>query len=118
MFVPRSLNRQAGERLVVFSELRNAQRKGFTSNVSVVNAQVDGSDTALLKIDRLFCQAIPRVIESGPEILLCGSRWERQATRLPLCKYTATAPERITTIQHLHQRQSDAASSKRAENMA
>jgi len=92
MFVPRSLNRQAGERLVVFSELRNAQRKGFTSNVSVVNAQVDGSDTALLKIDRLFCQAIPRVIESGPEILLCGSRWERQATRLPLCKVHTRQP--------------------------
>ena len=76
IFVPRSLNRQAGEGLVVFSDLRNAKREGFTSNISVANARADRNDTVSLTIDRLFCQSIPRVIESGPEILLCQSRWE------------------------------------------
>ena len=76
MFLSRFLNRQAGERLTVFSDLRKAHRKGFTSNVSVVNARPGGNDTALLAIDRLFCQAIPRVIESDAEIVLCESHWE------------------------------------------
>ncbi|RYP24609.1 hypothetical protein DL765_000435 [Monosporascus sp. GIB2] len=76
MYVPRSLNRKAGESLVVFSELCNSQYKGFTSNISVTNAEANGNDTVLLEIDRLYCQAIPRVIESGPEILLSKTHWE------------------------------------------
>ncbi|KAK3986096.1 polyketide synthase dehydratase-domain-containing protein [Cladorrhinum sp. PSN332] len=61
-FVPRSLNRGGRERLAVFSELRSAQRRGFTSDVSVANSQQQGDsrrETPLV-INQLFCQAIPR----------------------------------------------------------
>ncbi|KAJ4398188.1 hypothetical protein N0V85_006351 [Neurospora sp. IMI 360204] len=78
-FVPRSLNRGGRERLAVFSELRSAQRRGFTSDVSVANSQQQGDsrrETPLV-INQLFCQAIPRdEAESGLErIPLYESRW-------------------------------------------
>ncbi|RFU78083.1 lovastatin diketide synthase [Trichoderma arundinaceum] len=75
LFVPRSLHRQAGKSLVAFSELRDAAQKGFTSNLSVINGEADGNGSALLEIDNLFCQAIPRAIDSGPDILLSETRW-------------------------------------------
>ncbi|KAK4062465.1 uncharacterized protein Triagg1_9951 [Trichoderma aggressivum f. europaeum] len=75
LFVPKSLNRQAGKSLVVFSELRGAIQKGFTSNLSVINGEDDGNGTALLEIDSLFCQAIPRAIDDGPDVLVSESRW-------------------------------------------
>lgn len=77
-FVPRSLNRGGRERLAVFSELRSAQRRGFTSDVSVANSQQgDSRRETPLVINQLFCQAIPRdEAESGLErIPLYESRW-------------------------------------------
>jgi acyl transferase domain-containing protein/NADPH:quinone reductase-like Zn-dependent oxidoreductase len=78
-FVPRSLNRGGRERLAVFSELRSAQRRGFTSDIFVANWQQQGDsrrETPLM-INQLFCQAIPRDgAESGLErIPLYESRW-------------------------------------------
>ncbi|KAH7625616.1 putative polyketide synthase [Sordaria sp. MPI-SDFR-AT-0083] len=79
-FVPRSLNRGGRERLAVFSELRSAQHRGFTSDVSVANSQQQQGDSRRetpLVINQLFCQAIPRdEAESGLErIPLYESRW-------------------------------------------
>ncbi len=76
MFVHRSLNRQAGEGFTIFSDLRNAHPKGFTSDVSVTNIDASGRKSVRLEMDNLYCQAIPRVNESAPEILISESRWE------------------------------------------
>ncbi|KAL7929302.1 putative polyketide synthase [Trichoderma chlorosporum] len=75
LFVPKTLHREAGKSLVVFSELRDAIQKGFTSNVSVVNCGAVEDGPALLEIDNLFCQAIPRATDSGPDITLSQIRW-------------------------------------------
>lgn len=76
MFVTRGLSREAGDHLTIFSELSNAQRQGFASNVSVANAQSGEGDMAILAIDEIFCQAIPRALEEAPTALISHTSWE------------------------------------------
>ncbi|KXX76480.1 Lovastatin diketide synthase LovF [Madurella mycetomatis] len=73
-----SLSSKPGHGLVVLSELYEAQRKGYTSRVSVIDSELlpDHSNTVQLRVEGLFCQAIPRRPLSGPSILLSTTRWE------------------------------------------
>ncbi|KAK1143623.1 putative PKS/NRPS-like protein biosynthetic cluster [Aspergillus melleus] len=84
MFIPQLLNREIGESLTVFSELRKTESTGFASNVSVVNTMDQeekyGGPLPLMEISRLFCQAIPRVRaieDDGPGVRLWDTRWEQ-----------------------------------------
>lgn len=80
MFIPRSLNRQGGDKLRVLSELQNSAEKGFTSAVWAQNHAKGNviSPPSALQIENLFCQAVPRATESttGLETLCSKSRWE------------------------------------------
>ncbi|KAK5659465.1 hypothetical protein OQA88_666 [Cercophora sp. LCS_1] len=79
MTVQQSLHSQPDRELVVFSELSKAQRKGFTSRVSVVNSPSDRDGQARLTLQGLFCQAIPRPRDTsseGPSVPLAKTRWE------------------------------------------
>lgn len=64
MFIPCHMNKRAGEKLQVLTELSESQRKGFTSIAVVANAGGNPSFSPL-RIEKLFCQAVPR----GPDIL-------------------------------------------------
>ncbi|KAK3328388.1 hypothetical protein B0T19DRAFT_475997 [Cercophora scortea] len=66
MFVSSDVHKLAGEDLVVLSELQKSQKKGFTSEVVVTNAGADNSTLESLRIERLFCQAVPRGTDGAP----------------------------------------------------
>ncbi|KAI1148118.1 hypothetical protein F4825DRAFT_465157 [Nemania diffusa] len=83
LLLTHSLHKQPGQHLTVFSELCKAQRRGFTSDMSVVNGRTDHSDgeTPALVVHRLFCQAIPREAEDiSPRSQVYHTHWEPQVS--------------------------------------
>ncbi|KAF3055679.1 Lovastatin diketide synthase LovF [Daldinia childiae] len=82
MYVPYSLERQAGSKLKVYTELRESGKRGFTSNVVVSNAgsNSDASSISFLRIKDFHCQAIPMNFDDttqDQQYPLCSkSHWE------------------------------------------
>ena len=81
MFVPCDLKRQAGSRLKAFTNLRKMSRRGFASNVAVSGVNGDGSLSSYLRMEDLYCQAVPmdlRDVTGGRGRPLCfKSHWEQ-----------------------------------------
>ncbi|OBT83082.1 hypothetical protein VE02_08865 [Pseudogymnoascus sp. 03VT05] len=77
LFVPRSLRRQGGEKLQVFSELVRSDKRGFTSNVMVTNRDSDDTEP-FLGMQDFFGQAVPRETDDPSPIAgICfKSSWE------------------------------------------
>lgn len=80
MFVARELNRSAGDRLQVFSQLLKSDRRGATSNVTVSNGGNHHAD-ALFHMENFQLQAIPRdygddTDNPNTSRLCAKSRWE------------------------------------------
>ncbi|KAI1106150.1 hypothetical protein F4804DRAFT_59666 [Jackrogersella minutella] len=80
IYIPEHVHKRAGEELQVFTELQKLQKRGFTSGVVVANA---GGNALLapLRIEKLFCQAIPRGANGGLgdlelEVLQYKSLWK------------------------------------------
>lgn len=65
MFIPSHVHKRAGEKLHVLTELRESQKKGFISTVVVANA---GGNASLspLRVEKIFCQAVPRGTDRVP----------------------------------------------------
>jgi acyl transferase domain-containing protein/NADPH:quinone reductase-like Zn-dependent oxidoreductase len=80
MFVPKNLNRKGGEKLQAFTQLVSLNRRGLTSNVSVINTdRDDDAGGSFFQIQDFFCQAVPRDLDGeGPEELsMCAkATWE------------------------------------------
>ncbi|QKX62349.1 uncharacterized protein TRUGW13939_09508, partial [Talaromyces rugulosus] len=81
VFISSQILGKTGDKLQVLSELQKVQKKGFTSEVGVGHAGVENASVTHLRIEKLFCQAVPRGVESvdgdkEPEISQCKSLWE------------------------------------------
>ncbi|KAH8655375.1 type I polyketide synthase [Xylariales sp. PMI_506] len=82
MFVPKQLNRQVGEPLRALTELTKTDKRGSTTNISVMNAADSGekidSSTEFLQIRDFYVQAVPRDLsdaDKGPRVCF-KSQWE------------------------------------------
>ncbi|KAK1988400.1 type I polyketide synthase [Colletotrichum cereale] len=60
LYIPAHAHKQAGEELQVFTELQRSQKKGFTSAALITNAGTDIKTLSPIRIEKLFCQAVPR----------------------------------------------------------
>ncbi|KAF1835370.1 hypothetical protein BDW02DRAFT_290387 [Decorospora gaudefroyi] len=79
MFVPSSLNRSAGENLKTLSRLIKTDKRGSTTDISVVNAEGDkASSIEFLQVKGFYVQAVPRDMETAvKENQVCfKSKWE------------------------------------------
>lgn len=82
MYVPQSLNRSPGERIEVFSRLMKSAKSGASSTLTALNSEEGSKNeqapSSVLRIGRLYCQAVPRDTElQSQEPGMCfKSRWE------------------------------------------
>lgn len=77
IFVPRDLKRQGGDVLRAFTELRESDKRGYTSNITVT--AVDSEDsTTFFQMQDFFGQAVPRrANDANEETGICSkSCWE------------------------------------------
>ncbi|KAK8124331.1 uncharacterized protein PG998_000090 [Apiospora kogelbergensis] len=85
LYVPRGLQRRPGDLLTTFATLVRADRRGALITEVAVNGEGDSGSAAELKLDGLFCQAVPLGADdqtSGEESsFLCSqTRWEVDIT--------------------------------------
>ncbi|KAM0795831.1 hypothetical protein BDR22DRAFT_893808 [Usnea florida] len=80
IFVSCDLNSQAVSRLKAFTDLRKLSRRGFATNLAVSGVNGDGSMSPYLRMEDLYCQAVPadlRNVTEGREPPFCfKSLWE------------------------------------------
>lgn len=77
LFVPQNLKRQGGDKLRAFSELIKSDKRGYTSNIMVVNDNSEQSPS-FLQMQDFFGQAVPRrASDATTEPGICSkSCWE------------------------------------------
>lgn len=80
LYVPRDLQRRAGETLTAFVDLVQADRRGAQCTAVAVNGEGDDVSASQLQLDGLYCQAVPLEAEDLPKdqsSALCSqTRWE------------------------------------------
>ena len=80
LYVPRSLNRQAGDKLTVFVDLIKADRRGAKLTAIAVNQDGDAESSSFLHMEDLYCQALALDefdSTEGKITSMCSeSRWE------------------------------------------
>ncbi|KAH6660300.1 polyketide synthase [Truncatella angustata] len=80
LYVPRDLNRQAGKKLTAFVDLIQADRRGALVTATAINDTCDGAFHAQLRLEGLYCQALPLEIENSVDnqaSALCSqTSWE------------------------------------------
>lgn len=76
--VPKTLKRQGGEKLRAFTELVKADKRGYTSNITIVSEDASPEDTSFFELHGFFGQAVPRRAEDADaEPGICSkSCWE------------------------------------------
>ncbi|KAF3769432.1 hypothetical protein M406DRAFT_245011 [Cryphonectria parasitica EP155] len=88
LYVPRQLQRQAGDKITVFVNLLKADRRGAEVTAAAVNGEGDdddnNADTPQLLLEGLYCQAVPLESdgssESQPSAICSQTRWEVDVT--------------------------------------
>lgn len=78
MYVPYTLRRRGGDKLQAFTEMLGSDKRGFTSQVNVVNLGED-SDVPCFQLDGFHAIAVPRSTDLGltkPPRICSSSRWE------------------------------------------
>lgn len=79
MFVPARLNRGANERLQALTQLIKTDKRGSTTDITVINSEGDNiSMTDYLHVKGFYVQAVPReskVADKGPQVCF-KSQWE------------------------------------------
>ncbi len=61
LYLPRALKRSRGDRLRALTELDSIkERHGFTAAVTIVDGEDDATSNTAVRIDNLYCQAVPR----------------------------------------------------------
>ncbi|KAF7532113.1 hypothetical protein G7054_g8247 [Neopestalotiopsis clavispora] len=114
--VPRSFKRQGGEKLQAFSELVKADKRGYTSNITIATAPSasdaqDTVDSDVLQLHGFFGQAVPRRADaSSQEAGICSkSCWEldilhnvpaelRASLAIPLAEHEVETERKLVRV--------------------
>lgn len=78
MFVPKDLHRRAGEELQALTELVKTDKRGSTTNISVVNSKDDKTSSVdFLQINGFYVQAVPKDLSDAKGARVCfKNSWE------------------------------------------
>lgn len=111
--VPKTLKRQGGEKLRAFTELVKADKRGYTSNITIVSADSSPEDTSFLELHGFFGQAVPRRAEDGDsQPGICSkSCWEldilhnppaslRESLVIPLTEHEIEEEKRLSKVSY------------------